>query len=152
MERCRSGHPGRHIIKFADDTAIVSLLKQDEIGQGPVLNDFVSRCEASHLQLNASKNKELVFGFRREAHSLTLSIIKGEKTEVTKYRYLGLIIDHKLPWDQCADAVFKKGQQRMYFLKKLNLMLTTKFRFYFISPLLRTFFHTSVYAGMITPK
>lgn len=90
-----------------------------------MLNYFVSGCEASYLQLNASKTKELVFDFRREAPSLTLSIIKGEKIEVmTKYKYLGLIIDHKLPWDQCADAVFKKGQQPMYFLKKLNLMLT----------------------------
>lgn len=118
---CRSSYPGRHIIKFADDTAVISLLERDETEHGAVLQEFVDWCEASQLELNTYKTKELVFDFRREAPSPTPTLIKGEEIEiVTEYKYLGLIIDHKLSWDQCADAVFKKGQQRLYFLRKLN--------------------------------
>jgi len=51
------------------------------------------------------------------------------------HKYLGLIIDHKLSWDQCTDAVLKKGH---VFKRAPNnvcifsgnliiLMLTTKF-------------------------
>lgn len=120
---CRSRYPGHHIIKFADDTALVSLLEQDEVEHGPVLNDFVNWCEASNLNLNISKTKELILDFRRCAPPPTLSRIRGEEIEVvTEYKYLGLIIDNKLSWDQCADAIFKKGQQRMYFLRKLNFL------------------------------
>ena len=38
----RSRYPGRHVIKFADDTALVILIKQDEVEHGLVLNDFVN--------------------------------------------------------------------------------------------------------------
>lgn len=37
---CISAHSGRFFIKFADDTALVSLLKGDEDSHGPVLNEF----------------------------------------------------------------------------------------------------------------
>jgi len=121
MDCCRSRYPGHHIIKFADDTAVISLLEQDETEHGPVLQEFVEWCEASQLQLNTSKTKELIFDFRRGAPSPTPSLINGEEIEmVSEYKYLGVIIDHKLSWEQCADAVFKKGQQRLYFLRKLN--------------------------------
>lgn len=120
-DSCRSSYPGRYIIKFADDTAVISLLERDETEHGPVLHEFVDWCEASQLHLNTSKTKELVFDFRHGAPSPTPTLIKGEEIEmVTEYKYLGLIIDCKLSWDQCADAVFKKGQQRLYFLRKLN--------------------------------
>ena len=30
-----------YFIKFSDDTALLSLLSNDEVGHGPVVNDFV---------------------------------------------------------------------------------------------------------------
>ena len=44
---CRSSYPGRPIIKFADDTAVISLLERDETEHGPVLQEFADWCEAS---------------------------------------------------------------------------------------------------------
>ena len=38
---CRSSHPGRHILKFADDTVIVSLLRGEDTAPGPVVDDFI---------------------------------------------------------------------------------------------------------------
>lgn len=79
------------IVKFADNTAVISLLERDETEHGPVLQEFVDWCEASQLELNTSKTKELVFDFRREAPSPTPTLIKGEEIEmVTEYKYLGL--------------------------------------------------------------
>ena len=49
---CRSQHINRHILKFADDTVIVSLLHKHESQHGPVVDEFVSWCDKSFLQLN----------------------------------------------------------------------------------------------------
>ncbi len=37
----RSSHPGRHILKFADDSVTVSLLQGSDSAPGPVVDDFV---------------------------------------------------------------------------------------------------------------
>ena len=48
-DSCRSAHPNRHILKFADDSVIVSLLNNEEASHGPVVNDFVTWCDNSFL-------------------------------------------------------------------------------------------------------
>ncbi len=40
-DRCRSQYPDRHIIKYADDTVVLSLLKQGDTEHGPILNYFL---------------------------------------------------------------------------------------------------------------
>ena len=40
--------------------------------------------------------------------------------QVHTYKYLGVIIDNKLKWDEQASAVSKKINKRMFFLRKLN--------------------------------
>lgn len=117
---CTSSHPGRHIVKFADDTALISLLRGDEVEHGPALEEFISWCDKSHLILNPSKTKEMSIDFRRETSTHCSTIIKGEPIEsVTEHKYLGVVLDHKLKWDQHTEQMAKKGQQRLYFLKKL---------------------------------
>ena len=39
---------------------------------------------------------------------------------VSKYKYLGTIFDDKLKWDDNTEVIVKKGQQRLYLLRKLN--------------------------------
>lgn len=38
---------------------------------------------------------------------------------VTSYKYLGLLLDNKLDGAQNSDLLYKKGQTRLYFLRKL---------------------------------
>ncbi|XP_078140638.1 uncharacterized protein LOC139914272 [Centroberyx gerrardi] len=51
---CVSQYPNRHLIKSADDTALIGLLSDEEVLYGPVLDDFLKRCDDSHLTLNTS--------------------------------------------------------------------------------------------------
>lgn len=83
-------------MKFADDTALISLLREDEQEHGIVLNEFISWCDDSHLLLNTAKTKELTIDFRRgSTHSPT--VIKGEViNSVSEHNSLGLVLDDKL--------------------------------------------------------
>ncbi len=58
--------------------------------------------------------------FRKES-STSASVIKGEQIQrVEEYKYFGVVLDHKSRWDKWTDAVSKKGQQRLYYLRKME--------------------------------
>lgn len=62
----------------------------------------------------------MIIDFRR-ASSHDLSVIHGEDVEmVESYKYLGTVIDSKLRFDLNTDAIVKRGNQRVYLLRKLN--------------------------------
>src|SRR4029434_522533 len=47
--------------------------------------------------------------------------IGGVSVEVVKtYKYLGVHLDSKLDWSTNIDAIYKKGQRRLYFLRRLR--------------------------------
>ena len=60
---CRSQHENRFIIKYADDSVILSLLGNEEEGHGQVMEDFLSSCNDAFLQLNITKTKEICIDF-----------------------------------------------------------------------------------------
>lgn len=49
-DNCRSKQENRFIVKYADDSAIVSLLHVDENDHGLVVDDFVQWCDNAFLQ------------------------------------------------------------------------------------------------------
>ncbi len=61
---CQSKHPNSTILKCADDTVIVSLLHNNESGHGPVIEEFVTWCNESYLELNLIKTKDMIIDFR----------------------------------------------------------------------------------------
>ena len=94
---------------------------------GPALTEFVDWCNNCYLDLNVTKTKEMIFGFRRQEHSPGKTIIHNNEAEiVSKYKYLGTIFDNKLKWDDNTEEIVKKGQQWLYLLRKLNYLLLTK--------------------------
>ena len=62
-DSCQRQFPGPHLIKYADDTALVSLLEGDETEHRTALNDFTLWCEPSHRIMNTSKTKDMVIDF-----------------------------------------------------------------------------------------
>ena len=95
----------------------------------PALDEFVEWCDMSFLELNVMKTKEMVFDFRTHKDVLEATLIHDQEVEVvSQYKYLGTVMDDKLRWDANTEAIAKKGQQRLYFLQKLNsFSVDTKF-------------------------
>ena len=109
-------------VKFADDTVIVGLItNNDETKYRKCVDEFVNWCKASFLQLNTKKTKEMIFDFRTKGGTYQQTVINGDPIEVVnEYKYLGTVIDRKLTWDSNTDSIYKKGMQRLYFLRRLR--------------------------------
>ncbi|KAI4886690.1 hypothetical protein NFI96_004203 [Prochilodus magdalenae] len=110
--------------KFSDDTAIVACVRGgQEAEYRNLVEDFVVWCHRNNLLLNTSKTKEMVVDFRR-ARPLTQPVfIEGVEVEVEMvrtYRYLGLHLDERLDWSANTDILYRKGQSRLYFLRRLG--------------------------------
>ncbi|KAI3375915.1 hypothetical protein L3Q82_003775 [Scortum barcoo] len=62
----------------------------------------------------------MVVDFRRPRPHPEPVIIKGDCVEVVHtYKYLGVKLDDKLDWTANTDALCRKGQSRLYFLRRL---------------------------------
>ena len=115
---CVSQHESRRIIKF--NSVIVSLLKNDETCHGPFVNKFLQWCDKSFLKLNVPKTKEMAIDFRRRASAPSPTLINGDQVEVvSQYKCLGTTVDYKLSFEPNVKAIFNKGDQRLFFLRKL---------------------------------
>ncbi|KAI4881116.1 hypothetical protein NFI96_026359, partial [Prochilodus magdalenae] len=135
----RPHSPNCHLQKFSDDSAIVGLITNEEDSEyRELIQDFVDWCLQNHLQINAGKTKELVVDFRRCRHPAPLVNIQGIDIErVDSYKYLGVHLNNKLDWSVNATALHKKGQSRLYLLRRLR-------SFGVQGALLRTLFDTVV--------
>ena len=102
------------------------------------MDQFVEWCESSCLFLNTRKTKELIVDFRTGRHTHQNMVIHGEDIEVVKnYKYLGTVIDDKLTWSCNTDTIYKKGMQRLYFMRKLRQFKVDR-------DMMRVFYHSFV--------
>ena len=92
---CSSNFPSSSIIKYADDTAIVGKVNNDDSNDFMAqVNNFVSWCNDNFLNLNVKKTKEMVIDFRVKNHVPDTIVIANEQVErVKEYMYIGMIID-----------------------------------------------------------
>ena len=85
------------------------------------MDRFVACCGNNHLILNVNKAKGMIMDFGRTSNKSNNISIMGEEVEVVEeYKYLGVHLDNRLDWRCNTYAVYKKGQNRLYFLKKLQ--------------------------------
>ncbi len=78
-------------------------------------------CQENHLSLNINKTKELVVDFRRQKREHIPIIIDRTPVErVSSFKFLGVTITEDLTWSAHTDAVLKKAQQRLFFLRRLR--------------------------------
>ncbi|XDV29127.1 hypothetical protein PO909_032280 [Leuciscus waleckii] len=111
-----------HIQKYSDDTVVAACVRRgDEEEYRRVISEFVTWSRCNGLILNTSKTKEMIVDFgRRKSHHPPV-VIEGEGIEVVQtYKYLGVHLDHKLDWSVHVNAAYRKGQSRLFFLRKLK--------------------------------
>ena len=120
-DSCRSTHECQFLVKFSDDSALLSLFQGPENDHGLALTDFVDWCDDNFLELNVSKTKEIVFDFRKEKSVVHPTVIHGDEVEIVDtYKYLGTVFDSQLKFDVNTHSLVKRGQQRIYLLRKLK--------------------------------
>lgn len=79
---CTAKHSSNTIVKFADDTTVVSLItNNDETAYREEVHTLMQWCVENHLSLNISKTKDLVVDFRREKREQTPITINGTPVE-----------------------------------------------------------------------
>ena len=62
----------------------------------------------------------MIVDFRKRKNPLALIIVNGDSSErVDCFKFLGTIISD-LAWENNTDAVVKKAQQRLFFLRQLK--------------------------------
>ena len=110
-----------HLQKFSDDSAVVGCISKEKAEYRAVVDNFVSWCELNHLQLNTTKTKELVVDLRRTRTPVTSVSILGHNVDIVEhYKYLGVFTDNKLDRTKNTEVLYKKGQSRLYFLRRLR--------------------------------
>ena len=73
------------------------------------------------MNLNVKKTKEMILDFSKKCHDLIPVTINSERVEVvSEYKYLGFTIDDKLTGSTHAKKMYRKANQRMFFLRKLK--------------------------------
>lgn len=119
---CRSYTSEHLTIKFADDTAIVGLIQNnDETNYRAWVDRFVDWCRSSCRLLNVNKTKEIIIDYRTGSQSHQCLRLNGEEVAiVTEHKYLGTIVDNKLKWNSNIDTIYKKGMQRLHFMRRLR--------------------------------
>ena len=75
------------------------------------------------MLLNTTKTKELVVDFRRsKTPCQSVCIDGGEIETVQTCKYPGVVLDNKLELSANIEAVFRRGQSRLFFLRRLRTL------------------------------
>ncbi len=120
-DSCRTSQENRFLVKFSDDTVLLSLLQGSESDHGPALSEFVNWCDDNFLYLNVSKTQEMFIDFRHANTGHRASVIHGvEVQRIESYKYLGTVFDSHLKFDINTESIVKRGQQRIHLMRKLN--------------------------------
>ena len=97
-----------HKIVYADDTTVIVTgrnLKEAEDYANDILQQFYTYFTYNKLSINESKTKYMIYDFRarkeklKDARNTKLTMNKTLLQEIDKIRFLGVIINNKLTWD-----------------------------------------------------
>jgi ribosomal protein L22 len=117
------------IIKYADDTVIIGLIKANDESHYKNTIEYVTNwCAQNYLELNTSKTKEVIFDLRRNKTKKDPIIINNSEVEIVpSYKYLGCTIQDDLKWDVHLKLQIKKATKRLYHVRCLkNLHVNSK--------------------------
>lgn len=118
-----ASHTSNEIIKYADDTTVVGLIKdEDDAAYRMEVEWLTTWCRIHSLLLNVSKTKEMVIDFRknsRPAHSpLIIDVVVVQWAH--SIEFLGVHMAEDLSFTTNTVAITKKAQQILHLLRKLR--------------------------------
>lgn len=120
------------ISMYADDTVIYFTGGDISTIKGALqedLNCVEQWMTENQLVLNQSKTKGLLFGTRQKLGSTDAFVLQlqGKNIErVSKFNYLGTILDEQLIWKEHIDMVCSKVNKRLGLLSRIRSCLTLK--------------------------
>ncbi|KAI3369842.1 hypothetical protein L3Q82_024428 [Scortum barcoo] len=128
-----------HIVKFADDTTVVGLIRDDnDLAYREEVEQLVRWCEGNNLILNVDKTKEIIVDFRKIQPSHAPLLINNSAVEVvSSTKFLGVHITDDLTWSVNSASLVKRAQQRLHFLRRMK-------RAHLPPPILTTFYRSTV--------
>ncbi|KAL0153147.1 hypothetical protein M9458_051543, partial [Cirrhinus mrigala] len=113
---CTSKDPSVKLLKFADDTTALQ-----SSASFRMVTSLPTDRSHNNLELNTLKTVEMTVDFRRNPPALPpLTIMDSTVMTVETFRFLGNTISQDLKWDIHIDAIVKKAQQRLFFLRQLR--------------------------------
>uniref|UniRef100_A0A3B4TE14 Reverse transcriptase domain-containing protein n=1 Tax=Seriola dumerili TaxID=41447 RepID=A0A3B4TE14_SERDU len=119
---CTPVHGSNSIVKFADDTTVIGLIRNnDESAYREEVQHLAEWCADNNLALNIKKTKELIVDFRKRSDTpAPLLINETEVERVTSFKFLGVHISEDLSWSLNTSTLVKKAHQRLFFLRRLK--------------------------------
>ena len=121
---CRSSTKCCHVIKYADDTAIIALINdpaKDELLYRRQIADTAQWCRDHNLILNTKKTKELIYDVQRNKPEYTPVQVNNESvTQVKTFKYLGVLLSDDMTWSDHVGSITSEANKRLFFLRKLN--------------------------------
>lgn len=110
-DSCRASQERSFLVKFLDDTALLSLLSGPRSDHGKEITSCTKWCDDNVSVLNVIKTKELI-DFYKNSKDPTASVIHGEEFQIVDtYKYLGTVFDNQLKFHSNMDSIVKRGQQ-----------------------------------------
>jgi hypothetical protein len=112
-------HNSHPIIKFADYTAAVGLITNDnETAYREEVIDLAVWCLDNNLSLNVSKTKELIVDYRkRRAEHVHIDGAVVERVE--SFKFVCVHITKELSWVTHINTVVKRARQCLFLLRRL---------------------------------
>ena len=120
---CTARFCSNYILKFADDTTVVGLIKNNnESAYREEVKQLNSWCRSHNLSLNVNKTREVVIDFRRAGKQDHAPLLIDETAveKASSVKYLGVHIVDDLTSTTNTTAVLKKAQQRLHSLRRLR--------------------------------
>lgn len=103
---------GSYIVKFSDDTALLTLLQGQDSDHGQALPAFIIWCDDHFLDLNVSKTKELIINFRQSQDTPRASTIHNEEAQIVdSYKYLDTMFESQLKFKENTEVTNRVNKE-----------------------------------------
>ena len=117
---------------YADDTVIYFSNKCHIHAKDVLQRDLDNLqvwCQKNKLTVNVKKTKSMIFGTARRIRSLgdlDLKMQNMSLSQVTSYKYLGVVLDQSLTYTQHLQKLSKSISHKIYMLIRMRRYLTTR--------------------------